>query len=490
MSDGDLLDLMEGFRAQDEARWKAGQASGGIYHGQEDHLAVLNKAYSLFAVSNPLHTDIWPSVVKFEAEIVSMAAGLLGGGDPNVCGSLTSGGTESIICAAKTHRQWAERTKGITAPEIIVGTTKHAAIEKACDLLRIKMVELPVDPDTFAVDPEAVRTALTPNTIMIYGSAPSYPQGIIDPIEALSALAVEAGVGLHVDCCLGGFFLPFARQLRSNVPAFDFALPGVTSMSCDTHKYGYAHKGTSVVLYRDAGLREHQFFAYPDWTGGKYITPTLAGSRPGALSAACWASMVRLGHRGFLEITEQILRATEAVAAAARAIPGIVVLGEPVAMVLAIASRDFNIFSLQKLMHARGFGWSSCQNPACLHMCFTLLHAGAQTDAMIAVLRECAAELMAKAQAGERDETTAGIYGVTDDSGAVGGGAAGKTKGKKKDVAASLRRYQGKVLDMPKIKAGKSAVAPAAAAAALAPAAGGVAAAVAATGDVSSKSRL
>ena len=174
-----------------------------------------------------------------------MTASLLNGGCKTVCGAITPGSTESIVMSAKAHRQWAEVTKGITRPEIICASSKHAAIEKACDLLRIKLVELPVHPESFMVDVESTRASITENTIMIYASAPSYPHGIIDPIDAHGKLAKGAGIGLHVDCCLGGFYLPFAKRFDSKIPAFDFEVDGVTAMSCDTHKYGYASKGTS-----------------------------------------------------------------------------------------------------------------------------------------------------------------------------------------------------------------------------------------------------
>jgi glutamate/tyrosine decarboxylase-like PLP-dependent enzyme len=322
-----LLELMAGYKEQDEARWKDGQLSGAVYHGDEDHLDLLNEAAGMFSVSNPLHSSTWPSVNKFEAEVIAMTASLLNGGDDGVCGCMTSGGTESILMAAKTHRQWGEVEKGITEPEVICAGSAHAAIYKAADILRLKIVEVPIDEVTMEMDIGATKAAVTPNTVLIYASAPNYPHGVIDPIGALSEIALEHNVGLHVDCCLGGFVLPFARTLRGNIPDFDFTLPGVTSISADTHKYGYATKGTSVVLYRSKDLRKHQFFTFPKWQGGNYGTPSTAGSRPGTLSAAAWASMMRLGEEGYLEATERLLSTTEALTAAIQRIPGIHVMG-------------------------------------------------------------------------------------------------------------------------------------------------------------------
>jgi glutamate/tyrosine decarboxylase-like PLP-dependent enzyme len=264
-----LLEQITSFKEQDEERWKHGQVSGGIYHGEEQHMAMQNHALSMFAISNPLHGDVWPSVVKMEAEVISMTKTLVNGGDDDVCGSITSGGTESILMSVKTHRAWAE-AHGITEPEIVGCFSAHAALDKACEMLNVKLIKTPFHPDSCEMLVEEVAKHMTPNTIMVYASAPNYPQGIIDPIEALSDLVLSRPcgnpVGLHVDCCLGGFFLPFARQLRANVPAFDFALPGVTAMSCDTHKYGYAAKGTSVVLYRDAELRNFQVRSDAVWS--------------------------------------------------------------------------------------------------------------------------------------------------------------------------------------------------------------------------------
>ena len=176
MTDEDLLTLLAGYKEQDEARWKGGQLSGAVYHGEDDHIEVLNQAAGMFSVSNPLHSTTWPSVSKFEAEIVAMTASMLNGGDAGVCGAMTSGGTESILMATKTHRQWAEREKGVKDPEVVAAGSAHAAIMKACDMLRIKLIEAPIDPTTCEMDVAATEALLPPNTIMIYASAPNYPQ--------------------------------------------------------------------------------------------------------------------------------------------------------------------------------------------------------------------------------------------------------------------------------------------------------------------------
>jgi len=294
----DILREMEQLTAIEEARWKDGFVSGAVYHGDDEHIRFLNQVYAIHSQSNPLHADVWPSAAKFEAEIVSMTAHLLGADRANddICGTVTSGGTESILLAMKTYRDWARATKKIARPEVIVPVTAHAAFDKAAQYFNIKLKRVPVGDDCRA-DVAATRKAITRNTIALVGSAPSFPHGVIDPIAELSELAREKGIGFHTDACLGGFVLPWAEKLGYAVPPFDFRLPGVTSMSADTHKYGYAAKGTSVVLYRGLELRHFQYYTATDWPGGLYFSPTFAGSRPGALSAMCWAAMVSLGER-------------------------------------------------------------------------------------------------------------------------------------------------------------------------------------------------
>jgi hypothetical protein len=223
-----ILELLSSAIAIENKNWVGGKVSGSVYHGGQDHQDLLNKAFSLYSLANPLHPDIWPSGMKFESEIIAMTASLMTArplDQTELCGNTSSGGTESIILAAKAHRDFYRSKHGITQPEIIACVSAHAAIEKACELLSIKLVQVPMDPLTFKCDVRAVEWAITPNTIMIYSSAPQFPQGVIDPISELSAIAVRYRVGLHVDCCLGGFVLPFARKLGYNIPGALSLLP-------------------------------------------------------------------------------------------------------------------------------------------------------------------------------------------------------------------------------------------------------------------------
>ncbi len=268
----DILDTMQQMADKETPHWQEGYVSGAVYHGEREHIDFLNRVYAMHSQTNPLHADIWPSINKYESEVIAMTVSMLNG-DPECCGTLTSGGTESIMLAMKTYRDRARAEKGIKKPEMIVPVTAHAAFDKAAQYFGIKKITVGLDQQLRA-DQKAVKRAITRNTIVIVGSAPNFPHGIIDPIESLSELAQRKGIGFHVDACLGGFVLPWAERLGRTVPLWDFRLPGVTSISVDTHKYGYAPKGSSVVLYRSRELRHYQYYVVTDWPGGMYFSPT------------------------------------------------------------------------------------------------------------------------------------------------------------------------------------------------------------------------
>jgi len=372
----ELTDLEQ----RERERWKSGHVSGAVYHGADEHIAFLNQVYALHSQSNPLHADLWPSATKFEAEVVAMTAHMLGAevanagrpADEHVCGSLSSGGTESIMLAMKTYRDQARETKRITRPELVAPTSAHPAFDKAAHYFGIKMVRVPVAAD-YRADVAATRKALTRNTIVVVGSAPSFPHGVIDPIEELSELARKRRIGFHTDACLGGFVLPWARRLGYEVPPFDFRLPGVTSMSADTHKFGYAAKGTSVVLYRGTALRSHQYYTATEWPGGIYFSPTFSGSRPGALIAAAWASLVSMGEEGYLDATRRILETADRIKRGIRALPELHVLGDPL-FVIAFGARSVDIYKVMERMSAQGWSLNGLHKPSAVHLCVTLRH--------------------------------------------------------------------------------------------------------------------
>jgi len=372
----DILAQMETLQQREAALWRDGFVSGAVYHGDPAHIEFLNRAYALNSQSNPLHADIFPSATKFEAEIVAMTARMLGaaqvGGVDGICGTVSSGGTESILLAMKTYRDWARETKGIRRPEMVVPRTAHAAFEKAAQYFGIKRVEIPVD-ENFRADVRAAKKAISRNTIVLVGSAPSFPHGTIDPITELSELARQRGIGFHTDACLGGFVLPFADKLGYPVPPFDFRLPGVTSMSADTHKYGYAAKGTSVVMYRGAALRRFQYYTTSEWSGGLYFSPTFAGSRPGALSAACWAALVSIGEAGYLDAARRILETATVIKQGIVEIPELRILGNPL-WVIAFASDTLNVYQIMEQMTRRGWRLNGLHKPSAVHIAITLRH--------------------------------------------------------------------------------------------------------------------
>lgn len=376
----DILKEMQTLTGIEDSRWQEGYASGAVYHGDADHINFLNQVYALNSQSNPLHSDLWPSSAKYESEIISMTAKMLGAetavnpsdADQEICGAVSSGGTESILLAMKAYRDWARDQKKIMRPEMIVAVTAHAAFEKAAAYFKIKLKRIPVDAD-YRADVAAARKAVSRNTIVIVGSAPSFPHGMVDPIAELSELAKEKGIGFHTDACLGGFILPWAEKLGWEVPVFDFRLPGVTSISADTHKYGYAAKGTSVILYRGLALRRYQYFTSSDWPGGLYFSPTFAGSRPGALSAACWAAMITTGKKGYMAASKKILETASIIKKGIQEISDLHILGNPL-WVIAFGSKTLNIYQVMDYMTSRNWSLNGLHHPSCVHICVTLRH--------------------------------------------------------------------------------------------------------------------
>ena len=370
----EILDQILEMNTREEDKWKQGYVSGAVYHGNKDHIEFLNKVYAITSQTNPLHSDLWPSASKFEAEIIEMTASMLSSKktDDPICGTVTSGGTESILLAMKTYRDFARVKQNIKKPELIVPVTAHAAFDKACQYFNIKMRHIPVN-EYFQADISQVKKAVNKNTIAIVGSAPSFPHGTIDPIEEMSEIALENNIGFHTDACLGGFVLPFAEKLGFDVPLFDFRLKGVTSISADTHKYGYAAKGTSVIMYRGEELRHFQYYTATDWPGGLYFSPTFAGSRPGALSAACWASLLSIGEKGYLDATQKIMDAADKIKQGISQIPELYILGKPL-WVIAFGAKKLNIYRVLDEMSQKGWSLNGLHKPSCVHIAITLLH--------------------------------------------------------------------------------------------------------------------
>ncbi len=373
----DILNELKTISAEENRSWETGLVSGTMYHGGMDHYAFLNQVFSLFSYVNLLQRDLCPSGTKFESEIVSMVAKLLHGDavkdhnpQDDVCGTITSGGTESIFNGVYIHREWGREEKGIQEPEMVVPVTIHPAFQKAGHYLGVRMILTPVD-GNFEADVEAMRAKITPNTIALAGSAGNYPYGVIDPLEKLSDLALEHMVGLHVDGCLGGFILPWIEKLGYDVPTFDFRLPGVTTMSCDTHKYGYALKGTSTLLARNHKLLRYQFFSQGDFPGGLYLSPTIQGSRSGGLSAATWAAMVLMGEEGYMRAARLIMDTADKIRQGIAGIPEIQIAGKST-FVIGMISDVVDMYHVNDYLITKGWRMNACQNPAGLHFCITL----------------------------------------------------------------------------------------------------------------------
>ncbi len=358
--------------AMGSADWRGGKVSGAIYHGGEQLSELLAHATGLFSLANPLHPDLFPGVRKMEAEIVAMCLCLFHAPPATAAGTTTSGGTESILLACRAAAQMAKQKHGISSPEIVVPVTAHAAFDKAGAYFGITIRHAPIDPLTMQVDVAAVAGLINARTVLIVASAPNFPHGVIDNIPALSALALSRKLPLHVDACLGSFLLPFLERAGFDAPAFDFRIPGVTSISCDTHKYGFAPKvlllaisnrtsslikqGSSVVMYRDREMRQCAYFIATEWPGGIYASPTLAGSRPGSLVAGCWTAMVNTGQDGYLESCKSIVGARIRIEARIRAeIPELQVLGKPSVSVVAFTSEVLDIYRIGD--HMSSLGW-------------------------------------------------------------------------------------------------------------------------------------
>ncbi|MDF1562816.1 MAG: aspartate aminotransferase family protein [Deltaproteobacteria bacterium] len=395
--------------AAGDADWHGGHTFSLVYFAEDELLSVLKEAYTLFFSANALSPFAFPSLRRFEEEVVQMATSLLQGG-PEAVGTMTSGGTESIMMAVKAARDRARQLRPeIEKPELLLPLSAHPAFEKAAHYFGLETVHVPLRED-YRADPEEAERLITENTILMVGSAPGYPHGVVDPIEALAALAAQRDIPFHVDACLGGYLLPFLRRLGRPIPPFDFAVPGVTSISADLHKYGFAARGASTILYRSEDYRKHQFFAYTRWPGGLYGSPSMVGSRGGGAIAAAWAALTYLGEEGYLSLARTILETTEALEAGIEAIPGLRIVGEPDASVFAFTGDDLDIYAVGDAMEARGWSLDAQQLPAALHLMVTPAHAPV-VEPFLADLREVAEGV----RAGELSSASgmSQIYGMT-----------------------------------------------------------------------------
>ncbi len=407
----EILAELRTMAREEDAFWETGKCSGTMYCGDHEHYAFMNQAFGLFAHVNALQRDMCPSATRFEGEIIAMTLDLLHGaaaaadGDP--VGMVTSGGSGSIAHAVLAYRE-AARRRGVARPNLVKPETAHPAFDKACHLFGVELRTVPVDPTTTVADPTRMAERIDAETVALVGSACNYGYGTVDPIGELAALARDRGVGLHVDACLGGFILPWGEELGYDVPPFDFRIPGVTTISCDTHKYGYGFKGSSVLAFRDRALRDGQYFFLTGWSGGKYCSPGMDGSRSGGLLAATWGAMVSLGREGYRRYAREIFATAAEMQAAVRAHPELRILGTPT-FCFSFTSDAFDIYHVNDAMRAKGWRFNGQQYPNAIHMAVTRPQTRPGVAAAFAT-DLAAAVAYARAHAGELPQSAA-VYG-------------------------------------------------------------------------------
>lgn len=354
----EVIASLEAKRA-DDARWREGRTFGMVFDGGPGAHEAAERASRLFLHENALNTRAFPSLGEIQSEVVGICRELFHGPE-TAAGFLTSGGTESILMACKAARDRGREERGVTAPQMVVADSAHAAFHKAAHYFGITLHQVPVGAD-WRADVEAMAEHVTEDTVLVVGSAPQYPQGVIDPVPQLAALAAEVGANCHVDACMGGFVLPFMEGGGHELPAWDFRVDGVTTISADLHKLGYAPKGVSVLLHRTRELRRYQTFVFDGWLGGFYASPGMQGTRPAAPMAAAWAVLHHLGTEGYRDLTERTIDAARRMIDGVRSIEGLRVLGEPDAHLLAIAVEEgwgdrLDVFAVGDALAERG-GW-------------------------------------------------------------------------------------------------------------------------------------
>ncbi|MDR3512551.1 MAG: pyridoxal-dependent decarboxylase [Caulobacteraceae bacterium] len=355
-----------------DVRWREGKTAVYVFNAGPEVERVQKEAYVLFMSENGLGPMAFPSLKRMEEEVVGFGLSLLHGPDEAV-GSITSGGTDSITMAMKAARDYARKAKGVKGPlNIVLPRSAHPAFDKAAAVMEIEVRRTPLK--DFLADPEAMAAAADAATVMIVGSAPCFPFGLIDPIGALSQLALSRDLWLHVDACVGGYIAPFVRMNGGDVPPFDFELAGVRSMSADLHKYGYCAKGASTVFFRSAELQSFMIFDMSDWPGGRMVTPTLAGTRPGGAISAAWAVMNFLGVEGYRAKQGLVTRTRERIEAGVRAL-GFTVLGAPQLGLVAFSRDDVNCLAVWAKLRERGWFTSMTTEPAGLHLMLSPFHA-------------------------------------------------------------------------------------------------------------------
>lgn len=353
--------------------WRRGRAALHMYYAGDDVLDVAHQAFEMFIDANALAPRAFPSVARMEREVIEATLALLGASE-NAGGSLTSGGTESILLAMKAARDYTHAQRAVNGQlEVVMPRSAHPAFDKAAHFLGMKSVRVAVGPD-FRADPERISAAINDRTAMLVASAPSLPYGLIDPIPEVAAIADERNLWLHVDACIGGFLAPFVKKLGYEIPEFDFRIRGVRSISADLHKYGYAAKGASALLYCDEEFHRFQFSEMSDWPKGTYRTPSMSGTRSGGAIAAAWAVMNYLGEDGYISLARRVMRTRQRLFVGIRTTPGLALIGEPHLATFAYTSHDVDILAVADELEHGGWYISRLAEPRGIHQMISLAH--------------------------------------------------------------------------------------------------------------------
>lgn len=387
--------------------------SGG--HGDdaaepESHQELTTRAFAMYMHKNALNPTAFQSLRRLENEVVSMTGNMLHADMATARGTMTSGGTESILMAVKAYREMAREERGITQPNIVLPITAHPAFEKACHYFGVEARHSSYDLATCRASASACAALADGNTIAMVCSAPQYPHGAVDPVEDFAAEAKRLGLPLHVDACIGGFLLPFVERIGREVPLWDFRVPGVTSISLDVHKYGYAPKGSSVIIYSSEKYRKYQMFAYAGWPGGLFVSPSMMGSRNGGAIASAWASLVGMGMSGFEAHARTVMETADFYRERISAEPGMRVLGNPHMSIVSFVHDEVDIFAVGDVMEDR-YGWNieRQQNPNCIHFSLMPVHA-TTCEKFMSDLREAVAAV--RADPSLVKEGSAAMYGM------------------------------------------------------------------------------
>ena len=375
LADDTILQQMQDFKSGD-ADWKSGKTFSLVYYVNDEHYKIVKEAHNQFLAENALNPMAFKSLKEMERQTVRMTVNLFNG-DENCVGVLTSGGTESILMAVKAYRDWAKKNRPwILRPEIVAPETIHVAFHKACKYfgLRCKLVPLGKD---YKVDIKKLKKAISPSTIMLASSAPSYPHGVIDDIPTMGKIAKKKGIPFHVDSCIGGYLLPWIKKLGYPITDFDFSVEGVTSISSDIHKYGFGAKGASCLVYKSMDYMKHQFFVHTEWSGGIYISPSMPGTRPGGPIAAAWASMMALGEDGYLKEAKKIMQTRDTFISGLEQIEGVEIIARPESSIVAWRTTDPNVsvFAVADQLEAKGWSVDRQQRPESIHQTISPHHA-------------------------------------------------------------------------------------------------------------------